>query len=65
MLQSMPQCIIGGGLSGDSEDSCTVMKYDVKQNEWSTLLRYSAELFAMSVEVFDVRANKWHIAQLS
>ena len=40
---------VGGGGTNKDEDSCTVMKLDLQQGEWTKLLRYIAKWFAMMV----------------
>ena len=39
---------IGGGDADNLDDSCTVMKLDLQQDEWTKLPQYSARFFAMT-----------------
>lgn len=41
------QIYVGGGISGNAEDCCTVMKYDIAKNSWTILLHYGLTEFAM------------------
>ena len=39
---------IGGGVAGNDRDSCTVMKLNLQQAEWTKLPQYSARFFAIT-----------------
>ena len=39
---------VGGGDTNSEYSSCTIMKFDLQQDEWTTLPQYSAKWFAMT-----------------